>query len=379
MTEPTILLGYAMGTGTAVRIPVRHMAVTGITQESGKTTTLEALIARSGLRALCFITKRGESAFQSARRIAPYCAIGATWQYVESLLEAYLDEDCAKLRLYLMQACAEAKTLQDVAAKVKTLHAESVSKSEIAHFYMLSIYLAEILRDLGAMLAVDANSLAAAGLELHGGLNAIDVAGFPRYLQGVVIASVLDWIAEHETGVVTVIPEAWEMIPRAHGSPCKAAAERLVRKGACCQNFLWLDSQDLAAIGIEARKACTVYLLGVQREANEVARTLRHLPGGDHKPTAAQIMQLERGWFYFAYGRELELVYVQPTWLDADPERARRYAREVMPKSYVAPPAMRKAKRTRCYKFTDQQLEQAEKNINDELARQCADAEGRVQ
>jgi len=34
------------------------LAVTGQTQQSGKTTTLEALISRSKLRALTFVTKR---------------------------------------------------------------------------------------------------------------------------------------------------------------------------------------------------------------------------------------------------------------------------------------------------------------------------------
>jgi len=30
-----ILLGYELGTGTPVRVPLRHMMVTGITQEVG--------------------------------------------------------------------------------------------------------------------------------------------------------------------------------------------------------------------------------------------------------------------------------------------------------------------------------------------------------
>ena len=50
-----VLLGYEVGTGNAVEIPLRHLAVTGQTQEAGKTTTLEALISRSGLRAVTFI------------------------------------------------------------------------------------------------------------------------------------------------------------------------------------------------------------------------------------------------------------------------------------------------------------------------------------
>jgi hypothetical protein len=60
----TIHLGYEIGTGKPIEIPLRHMAVTGQTQEAGKTTALEALIARSGLHAIAFITKRGEKGFQ---------------------------------------------------------------------------------------------------------------------------------------------------------------------------------------------------------------------------------------------------------------------------------------------------------------------------
>src|SRR5437899_922280 len=55
-----IHLGYEVGTGKRVSIPLNHMVVLGQTQLSGKTTTLEALVARSGIRAIAFITKPGE-------------------------------------------------------------------------------------------------------------------------------------------------------------------------------------------------------------------------------------------------------------------------------------------------------------------------------
>jgi type IV secretory pathway VirB4 component len=64
MSKPiSIHLGFEVPTGTAVEIPLRHMAVCGQTQEAGKTTALEALITRAGVRALTFITKRGEASF----------------------------------------------------------------------------------------------------------------------------------------------------------------------------------------------------------------------------------------------------------------------------------------------------------------------------
>ena len=52
-----IKLGYEVKTGKEVGIKPSHLIVTGITQLSGKTTTLEALIKRSGLKAVIFKTK----------------------------------------------------------------------------------------------------------------------------------------------------------------------------------------------------------------------------------------------------------------------------------------------------------------------------------
>src|SRR5215469_15789180 len=72
MMPATVHLGYEIGSGERVDVPVRHLAVTGQTQESGKTTTLEALITRSGLRAVAFITKRGERSFRVTNPVPAY-------------------------------------------------------------------------------------------------------------------------------------------------------------------------------------------------------------------------------------------------------------------------------------------------------------------
>ena len=50
MSESKILLGFEVSSGKPVYIPLHHMVITGMTQLSGKTTTIEALIHRSGLR-----------------------------------------------------------------------------------------------------------------------------------------------------------------------------------------------------------------------------------------------------------------------------------------------------------------------------------------
>src|ERR1043166_6190508 len=116
-----IHLGYEIGTGKPVEIPCRHMVVTGQTQEAGKTTTLEALISRSGLPAIAFVTKRGEQSFSNARRIDPYFRERADWQFVASVLEATMRERLKFERAWIMRASKGAKTLADVHANVRRL------------------------------------------------------------------------------------------------------------------------------------------------------------------------------------------------------------------------------------------------------------------
>ena len=60
-----ILLGYEIKTAKPVKIKPSHLIVTGVTQLSGKTTTLETLIKRSGLKAIVFKTKIGERSFEA--------------------------------------------------------------------------------------------------------------------------------------------------------------------------------------------------------------------------------------------------------------------------------------------------------------------------
>lgn len=60
MEKKNVLLGYEVGSGNPVSIPFKHTVITGQSQMAGKTTATEALISRSGMKALEFITKRGE-------------------------------------------------------------------------------------------------------------------------------------------------------------------------------------------------------------------------------------------------------------------------------------------------------------------------------
>ncbi|MDD4986662.1 MAG: hypothetical protein PHQ43_12955, partial [Dehalococcoidales bacterium] len=105
-----ILLGFEVGTGLPVYIPLHHLAIFGMTQLSGKTTTLEALITRSGLKAIAFITKRGEAGFTNCHLVTPYYKPRADWQFVEGLVNVALGEKVKYepgMRWAIMQVCKE--------------------------------------------------------------------------------------------------------------------------------------------------------------------------------------------------------------------------------------------------------------------------------
>jgi hypothetical protein len=110
----SIHLGFEVGTGAAVALPLAHMVVTGQTQLSGKTTTLEALIDRSDLRAIAFVTKRFEGAFSGGNRLDPYFRERTDWVFVASLLEATMSERMRRERPWIVKAVKGAHSLADV-------------------------------------------------------------------------------------------------------------------------------------------------------------------------------------------------------------------------------------------------------------------------
>jgi hypothetical protein len=304
-------LGYEVGSGEPVHIPVRHMVVTGQSQEAGKTTALEALISRSRHRAVAFVTKRGERAFMKSHFIPPYFKERADWQFVASVLEAAMRERLKFERAWIIRASKGARTLADVQRNVRK--AMESAKGLSADVYLtLDSYLDIVVPRVARVHFSDR-------VILEPGLNAINLSDreqFPPELQSLVMRSVLEWIYEHETETVTIIPEAWEFLPQGRGSPVKLSAIELIRKGAGLKNYVWLDSQDIGGIEKEMLRSCPVWLLGVQRETNEIKRVLENIPAGVAHPKASDIATLEKGQFYACYGKTVVKTYVMPLWMD---------------------------------------------------------------
>jgi hypothetical protein len=343
----SIHLGYVVGTGEPVEIPLRHTAVTGQTQESGKTTTLEGLISRSGLQAVAYVTKRGESSFHVMHNIPPYFQERADWKFVQSLLEASTETKLKFEQSWIMRASEGARTLQDVQRNirrflegVKDASPSPERKIKLAKgrktvieaqlppkerwiqkparglsgdiYYVLNKYLDDIMPQLGQMPYTTA-------LDLAPGLNVMDLRDYEFPLQALVIRSVTDRIREHLDGTINIIPEAWKFAPKFRGSPVRLAAEEYVREAAAMKNFLWIDSQDLAGVADVLMRQVGVWLFGVQRATREIWRALEHMPEGlpAKRPRPADIATLSKGQFYVCFGREMHKVYVQPAWMTA--------------------------------------------------------------
>lgn len=307
--DVAIPLGFELGTGEPVEIPLRNLAVTGQTQESGKTTTLEALITRAGVPALVFVTKRGEQSFRRGRRVAPYFRDRADWQFVDQLMEAQLREKNKYLRPWIIRICRNTRTLADVHREVKAALKKAKGLNE-GVYTQLDAYLDLIVPEIASVPMVR-------GLDLQPGLNVMDVSAYQTPMQMLFVQSAIDWVNEHCEQTVVVVPEAWEFVPEGRGSPVKASAISLVRKGSGIGNRIWVDSQDMAGVDKTILRGCPVWIIGVQREANEIKRNLSNIPANIKRPKAADIAGLDRGQFFACWADRTVKVYVQPAWMTA--------------------------------------------------------------
>jgi hypothetical protein len=300
-------LGYAVPTGEPVDIPLRHTVVTGQTQEAGKTTALEALCSHGDLRSLVFVTKRGEGNFADARYIEPYFREQADWQFVASVLEASRGERLKFERAWIIRASKGARSLADVQRNVR--QALKSAKGLSADVYLtLEAYLDVVVPEIDRVRW-------ATEWSLRDGLNVMDLSDLTVEMQHLVIRSSITKVLESESNTVVVVPEAWKFIPQGRNTPVKLAAEAFIRQAAALGNFLWLDSQDIGGIEKSILRSVPVWILGVQREINEIKRTLENIPAGISKPRQVDIATLELGQFYACFGKHAVKVFVQPAWM----------------------------------------------------------------
>ena len=310
-----IRLGYEIETGKEIKIPISHLMVTGLSQKSGKTTTLESLITRSKKRAIVFRTKIGEKGFLAGTIIPPYFKDKSDWQFIERLINAVMSEKIhrdERASIIKLAKQTNGESLLDFKKKVDQRLTEKIGISESNTLTNLQAYLELVLPKLQSITFSNQ-------LELSDGLNIIDLERFSRdsEVQSLIISSVLEEVLYNFKDVIVVIPEAWKFIPQGKGSPCKQSVEEFIRQGATNNNFIWIDSQDIAGVDKIPLKQISEWILGYQSEINEVKHTINQLPlPKKNKPTSDDIMSLGKGIFYYASRDLTTKTYVQPFWLD---------------------------------------------------------------
>lgn len=308
-----IVLGFEEKTGEEVCVQPSHLIVTGVTQLSGKTTTLEALIKRSGLRAIVFKTKIGERVTFGDALIPPYYMTKSDWQYTQSLLEATLKERLKFERAWLIRACKGTTSLFEVKRNIDELLAGGKLRSmDRDIFTTLQAYLEIVLPQLE-------HANFSHTLELGDGINVMDLERFKEEIQSLVIRSTLEKVLTEMRDTIVVVPEAWRYIPQGRGNPVKPAVDTFIRQGATNGNYLFIDSQDLAAIDKSPLKQVSTWILGLQTERNEVAHTLDQISvPKKQKPSVEEVMTLPLGHFILVTPRMTKKVYVQPAWMNEE-------------------------------------------------------------
>ena len=305
MTEQ-VLLGFEIGTGNPVYMKQAHTVALGMTQH-GKTTALEAIISRTkNGKALAFRTKRGEAGFNNYHNVQPYYKSRADWQYVESLLNVALREKVQYqpfMRWAILQVTKKhPKTLREVLQNAIACQEKYPRRKEV--FEQLAAYLELVVPELEKHTFSEK-------LELVEGVNVMDISDMGTETQQLVIAASIEYIHDNLTGVIVIIPEAWESLPQNRATPVKIVAEKFIRKGAAIGNLLYLDSQDIGGIDKQPLRQCDNWVMGRMKEAHEVDRLLDQLQGV--KVAKAEAFQtLPLGTFYAVLGNDVKKVYVLP-------------------------------------------------------------------
>jgi len=311
MKENRIKLGYEVETAEEVSIRLSHLIVTGITELSGKTTTLEALIKRSGLKAIVFRTKIGEKALTEGTEVTPFFRDRSDYEFVKSLIEAYAKEKLYLEKGTLMRLCKGSASLVEIKKRVDEALAEGkLTGLNLEIHTRLQHYLENLIPQIQY-----ANL--SRTLTLYDGVNIMNLERFSGEAQSLIIQSVADEVLKTMKGVILIISESWKFLPQKYNNPCKRVVESFIRQGATNNNYIFLDSQDMAGVDKTPLKQVSTWILGVQAERNEVKHTLDQISLPKKlKPKEDEIMNLRTGHFYLSSYDGVKKVYVQPFWLD---------------------------------------------------------------
>jgi hypothetical protein len=144
------------------------------------------------------------------------------WQYVSEVLQAKLGEKMKFERSWIMRVSRGATNLWDVHKNVKhQLDKGKLRELDRSVYEQLDAYFELVLPELHQLLGDPAHI---PSFYLHDGINVMRLEKFSTETQMLCVAAVLEHVYQNEEGVITIVPEAWEMVPQGRNTPVKAAA-----------------------------------------------------------------------------------------------------------------------------------------------------------
>jgi hypothetical protein len=335
-----ITLGYETPSANKLERQLKHAVVTGVT-EGGKTTAIEGFIRQeinNGRTGLVFLTKKGEEEFTNGNKVKPFFKDNPGQHqdlvaYVQELLEALTGKSLNRAEAELINVVdarshdqiEEAETLEDVHDNLNTLlKLDQETDSPVSlhgkvrsEFLKLEKYFDRVMGQFN-----EADLAETLHLQ-QGKLNIMDLRGFNRELQSLIIERTLQKIYREHKDIRVAIPEAWKFAPQQGSNICKDAIVQIVREGATNDNYLIIDAQDITQVAKEPLKQMRQWVLGLQMEKNEVERTRDQMPVPKKKaPSKKEIMNLSPGHFFYCEASrgnediEVKKFYARPAWMN---------------------------------------------------------------
>ncbi len=313
-------LGFEIGTGKVVDVPVTHTVFSALTG-GGKTEAVLRLMkeaAAQGYTILALDVKAKPRDFDGiGREIKPVISQSTEPLLVLRMLEAVAGYGLFSRFPVILDACADTKDLEEFRANLEALRDNKKAWARRREDAKVLAYFTKRLRDQVAKGSYSSE------LQLRPGINVMDISRLPEGVQQLVVDSVLRRLLEGHEKVILVLEEAIRFIPQAEKVQFDTSARRFIREGRSANLWLWASGQALTEMDVHVRKNIRLWILGPQSEVNEAKRFTEQVP---LKVKAAEIQSLSTGHFIVGIRRadeeggkvEVKKIYVQPTWLPDD-------------------------------------------------------------
>ncbi|MGQ4891365.1 MAG: helicase HerA domain-containing protein [Candidatus Njordarchaeia archaeon] len=297
-----MLIGFEVGTGAKVEIPLHHTIISGMTG-SGKTTLIKRILNQLD-KSLLFDVKDDYIEFPTVPPKVTADVLDSL--AIKEILEVYGGMNLKGEFPELIKALNGANDLWDVLNKIKEmLEKDSIHPVRKDKLLVIKELLGKFWDDLAPLLTMRRSK--------NVPKMRIDISPLSEALQQYIVREELRFV---ENGTTVIIDEAHRFIPERASSISKRRIINLLREGRSRKIFVILSDQTLTGISKQALKQCWNWIMGRQLELNEIKRTTSQVIGKKTEPK--EIASLRVGEFIYFSPDEKIRFYSWPPFMDKE-------------------------------------------------------------